>query len=118
MPRKVALAEKFAQFGDHWAPRIVARYNENEVRLAKASGEFGWHRHEDSDELFLVIGGELEIMFRDSAVTLGPGELIVVPRGMEHCPRARSGEVQMLVIDPAGTPNSGDPLTATEAVEI
>jgi mannose-6-phosphate isomerase-like protein (cupin superfamily) len=117
-PTKVSLGEKLALFDEHWSPRIVARYNDNEVRLAKASGDFTWHRHEDSDELFLVLGGELEILFRDGSVTLGPGELVVVPRGVEHCPRALGGEVQMLIIDPAGSPNTGDPQTAARLSEI
>jgi mannose-6-phosphate isomerase-like protein (cupin superfamily) len=117
MPGKVNLAEKFAGFSETWAPRIVARYNGNEVRLAKASGEFIWHKHDDTDELFLVIEGTLDIELRDGTVTLGPGELFVVPRGTEHRPCARHGEVRMLLIDPADLPNTGDPQTATLAVE-
>lgn len=118
MPAKVDLADKFAQFGDHWAPRIVARYNDNEVRLAKADGDFQWHSHADSDELFLIVSGELTIEFRDRTEILGPGQMIVVPRGTEHRPRAISGEVEMLIIDPADTANTGDHATATRAVEL
>lgn len=114
----VNLAAKLAQFSDHWAPRIVARYNDNEVRLVKVEGEFTWHSHPDTDELFLILDGTLDMEFRDRSVTLHGGDLIVVPRGIEHRPCARNGEVRMLLIDPAGMPNTGDPATATVAVEI
>ncbi len=118
MPAKVNLAEKLDSFADHWAPRIVARYNDNEVRLVRVAGEFIWHKHDETDELFLVIDGELDMEFRDSSVTLRPGELIVVPRGTEHRPCARKGEVKLLLMDPRDMPNTGDPETATIAVEI
>ena len=118
MADKVNLAGKLAGFSDLWAPRIVARYNDHEVRLVKVEGEFIWHSHEDTDELFLIIEGELEMEFRDRTVTLQPGELIVVPRGTEHRPCARKGEVKLLLIDPNDTPNTGDDQTATRAVEI
>jgi mannose-6-phosphate isomerase-like protein (cupin superfamily) len=115
---KVNIPEKFDSFFDHWAPRIVARYNDNEVRLAKLEGEFIWHSHPDTDELFLVLDGTLEIELRDRVVTLEPGELFVVPKGAEHRPCARNGEVKLLLIDPKDMPNTGDPETATIAVEI
>ena len=118
MADKVNLAEKLASFSDHWAPRIVARYNDNEVRLVKVEGEFIWHQHDDTDELFLVIEGALDIELRDRIVTLEPGELFVVPRGTEHRPCARKGEVKLLLIDPKDMPNTGDSATATKAVEI
>lgn len=118
MADKVNLAEKLGRFSDHWAPRIVARYNDHEVRLVKVEGEFIWHQHEDSDELFLILDGELDMEFRDRTVALKPGELIVVPKGTEHRPCARNGEVQLLLIDPRDMPNTGDPVTATVAVEI
>ncbi|NNM75783.1 cupin domain-containing protein [Sphingomonas sp. ID1715] len=118
MPAKVNLAEKLGTFSNHWAPRIVARYNDHEVRLVKVEGEFTWHQHDDTDELFLVLGGILDIEFRDRTQTLNPGELLVVPRGTEHRPCARHGEVQLLLIDPRDMPNTGDPATATIAVEI
>ncbi|WP_126173360.1 cupin domain-containing protein [Altericroceibacterium xinjiangense] len=117
MGEKVNLADKFATFSEQWAPRIVARYNGNEVRLAKLSGEFVWHCHTDTDELFLILDGTLDIEMRDRTVTLNPGELFVVPRGTEHRPCARQGEVKALLIDPADMPNTGDPATATIAVE-
>jgi len=118
MTDKVNIPEKLASFSDHWAPRIVARYNDHEVRLVKVEGEFIWHAHDDTDELFLVLDGELDMEFRDRTVELKPGDLIVVPRGTEHRPCARQGEVKLLLIDPRDMPNTGDPATATVAVEI
>ena len=118
MPDKVNIAEKLALFSDHWAPRIVARYNDNDVRLVKVDGEFIWHQHADTDELFLVLDGTLDMELRDRTVTLEPGELFVVPRGTEHRPCARGGEVKLLLIDPRDMPNTCDPATATKAVEI
>jgi len=118
MAEKVNIPEKLASFSDHWAPRIVARYNDNEVRLVKVEGEFVWHQHPDADELFLVLDGTLDIELRDRTVTLAAGELFVVPRGTEHRPCARNGEVKLLLIDPKDMPNTGDPATATKAVEI
>ncbi len=118
MTGKVNLGEKLKTFSDHWAPRIVARYNDHEIRLVKVQGEFIWHKHDDTDELFLVIEGSLDIELRDRTVRLQPGELFVVPRGTEHRPAARDGEVKLLLIDPADMPNTGDEATATKAVEI
>ena len=117
-PSKVSLADAFATFSDHWAPRLAARYNGNEVRIAKLEGDFHWHAHPDTDELFLVIEGEFDIAFRDRTVSLTQGELIVVPRGTEHCPRARHGEVKVLIMDADGTPNTGDAATAFTPVEV
>jgi mannose-6-phosphate isomerase-like protein (cupin superfamily) len=118
MATKINLAKKLATFSDHWAPRIVARYNDHEVRLVKVKGEFIWHQHDETDELFLVLEGELDMEFRDHVVTLGPGEMIVVPRGTEHRPVSRRGETKLLLIDPRDMPNTGDAATATKAVEI
>jgi mannose-6-phosphate isomerase-like protein (cupin superfamily) len=118
MPDKVNIPEKLTSFSDHWAPRIVARYNDNEVRLVKVEGEFIWHKHDETDELFLILDGTLDMELRDRTVTLEAGELFVVPRGTEHRPCARNGEVKMLLIDPKDLPNTGDPATATKAVEI
>ena len=97
--------EKLLGFSEHWAPRIVARYEGHEVRLAKLEGEFDWHSH-THDELFLIVSGELDIELRDRTETLGPGELIVIPRGTEHRPVARKGEVAALLLDPADSPNT------------
>jgi len=114
MNEKVNLAEKLALFDEHWRPRVVARMNENDVRIVKVKGEFVWHRHDDTDDFFLVLRGRLTIQLRDRDVELGEGELFVVPRGVEHCPRADE-EAAVLLIEPAGTVNTGDaggPLTA------
>ena len=118
MAEKVNIPQKLDSFSDHWSPRIVARYNDNEVRLVKVEGEFIWHSHDDTDELFLVLDGTLEMELRDRTITLEPGELFVVPRATEHRPCARNGEVKLLLIDPKDLPNTGDEATATKAVEI
>ena len=118
MTDKVNLPEKFEAFSDHWAPRIVARYNDNDICLVRVKGEFVWHKHDDTDDLFLVLDGELDIELRDRTVTLGAGELFVVPKGIEHRPVARRGEVKLLLMEPRGTPNTGDEATATAKVEI
>jgi mannose-6-phosphate isomerase-like protein (cupin superfamily) len=117
-PLKVNLAEKLDQFSEHFAPKIIARYNDNEVRLVKAKGELVWHKHDETDELFLILDGEFDMEFRDRVVTVRPGELLIVPRGVEHRPTARRGEVKLILIDPDGTPNTGDNATATHAVEL
>ena len=105
-PATVNLADKLALFSDHWNPRIVGRYNGNEVRLAKLQGEFVWHSHAETDELFLVLKGHLTIEFRDGVRTLGPGEFLVVPKGVEHRPVAPE-EVELLIMDREGEPNTG-----------
>lgn len=105
-PDAISLADKLAAFSDHWNPRIVARYNGNEVRIAKVLGDFTWHSHADTDELFLVIAGELSIEFRDGIRRLKAGEMIVVPKGTEHRPFAER-ECQILLIDQEGEPNTG-----------
>ena len=116
MPNTVVdLAERLTQITDHWSPRVVARLNDYEVKVVKLQGEFVWHDHADTDELFLVVSGTLTIRLRDGDVELGPGQLYVVPRGVEHCPVA-DGEVHAVLIEPAGvvnTGNAGGPLTAS-----
>lgn len=118
MASKVTLSDKFALFDEQWAPRLAAHYNGNEVRLAKVEGEFHWHSHPDTDELFLVIEGELDMEFRDRTEVLFQGDLIVVPKGTEHRPCARKGEVKLLIMDAEGTPNTGDETTAFTPVEV
>jgi mannose-6-phosphate isomerase-like protein (cupin superfamily) len=105
-PQPVALADKFASFSDHWNPRIVGRYNGNEIRIAKVEGEFTWHSHADTDELFFVVSGDFAIEFRDGLQKIAPGELIVVPKGVEHRPVA-TGECQILMLDREGESNTG-----------
>ena len=117
-PTHINLADKLGEFSEHWSPKIVARYNDNEVRLVKTDGEFVWHKHDETDELFLILEGEFDMDFRDRTVTVKPGELLIVPRGTEHRPAARRGEVKLLLIDPNDTPNTGNKETATQAVEL
>ena len=106
MTEPIDIADKLAQFSEHWSPKVVARLNDYEIKLAKLKGEFVWHTHDDTDELFLVIEGRLTIQLRDGDVTLGPGQLFVVPRGVEHCP-ITDGEVAVMLIEPAGVVNTG-----------
>ena len=113
MSDKVNLAEKLGTFAEHWSPRTVAEFNGHDVMVVKVQGEFVWHRHDDTDDLFLVLAGTLDIQLRGRTVTLGPGEMFVVPRGVEHRPVARE-EAHLLLIEPTGTPNTGDPATAAE----
>jgi mannose-6-phosphate isomerase-like protein (cupin superfamily) len=108
---KINLAEKLAQFSQHWAPRMVAQFNDNDIMVVKVQGEFVWHAHADTDDFFLVLKGRLTIRLRDREVVLGPGELFVVPRGVEHQPFAEE-ETHLLLIEPSGTPNTGDTATA------
>lgn len=103
----VNLVDKLSQFSELWSQKKVAVLNDYEVKLAKLKGEFVWHTHEDTDELFLVISGRLTIQLRDGDVVLEPGELFVVPRGVEHCPVADE-ETAILLFEPAGTINTGD----------
>jgi mannose-6-phosphate isomerase-like protein (cupin superfamily) len=108
---EVNLEAKLATFSEHWQPRTVAQYNGNDVMVVKVKGEFTWHKHDDTDDFFLVLKGHLRIELRDRNVELWPGELFVVPRGVEHRPVAAE-EVHLLLIEPTGTPNTGDPATA------
>ena len=103
----INLRGKIGKLPGHWQPRVVTELNDYQFKVVKIEGDFVWHSHPDTDEAFLVIEGELRIDFRDGAVTLSPGELYVVPRGVEHKPFA-AGEVKMLLIEPRGTVNTGD----------
>jgi mannose-6-phosphate isomerase-like protein (cupin superfamily) len=111
MQQKINLAEKLATFDDHWSPRTIASYNTNDVMVVKVHGDFVWHKHDETDDFFLVLKGELDIEMRDRTVSLKPGEMFIVPRGVEHRTVARS-EVHLLLIEPSGTPNTGDTKTA------
>ncbi|MEO6196143.1 MAG: cupin domain-containing protein [Thermoanaerobaculia bacterium] len=108
---KVNLEAKLSTFSEHWQPRTVGQFNGHDLMVAKVRGEFVWHKHDDTDDFFLVLQGHLTIEMRDRNVSLGPGELFVVPRGVEHRPVARE-EAHILLIERAGTPNTGDPSTA------
>ena len=106
--RPVDLGERFGQFDDPWSPHLVARLNDYDIKLVRLEGEFVWHTHEETDELFLVLDGTLVIQLRDGDVTLTAGQLFVVPRGVEHCPRTTNGQARAMLIEPAGTLNTGD----------
>lgn len=103
----INFADKFRSFSEHWQPRVIAELNDYQFKIAKVQGDFIWHDHPDTDEAFLVIDGELRVDFRDGSVTIGPGELYVVPRGVEHKPFAEH-ETQLLLIEPRGVVNTGD----------
>ena len=115
-PEKVDLAEALASFDEPFQPRIVGRYNDSKIMIAKIRGEFVWHSHPDTDDFFLVLDGRLTIQLRDGDVELGPGELFVVPRGVEHCPKAED-EAHIVLIEPVGTPNTGDSMEREPAPE-
>ena len=110
MVTKVNLADKFGCFTEQWTPKIVAELNDNHVLLAKVQGEFIWHQHAEEDELFLVVKGVLTIQLRDGALTLGPGEMAVIPKGVEHRPVAKD-EVELILIEPMKTRHTGDVVT-------
>lgn len=103
----INLAEKFAKFSEHWSPKIVARMNDYEFKLVKLQGEFVWHSHADTDEVFVVVDGEMTLHFRDGDVPLRAGEMFVVPKGVEHKPSAKA-ECRVMLVETAGTVNTGD----------
>lgn len=112
MHTSIDLADKLTTFSEAWQPRTVALFNGHDVMVAKLRGEYHWHVHADSDDFFLVLSGQLEIDIENGAtVSLNPGQLYVVPKGVRHRPRAKE-EAHILLIEPTGTPNSGDPLSA------
>ncbi|MGN6573755.1 MAG: cupin domain-containing protein [Pseudolabrys sp.] len=111
MSDKIDLAAKLATFSEHWSPRTVAQFNDCDVMVVKVEGEFVWHKHDDTDDFFFVLKGHLDIELRDRTVSLGPGQMFIVPKGVEHRPVARE-EVHLLLIEPTGTPNTGDTKTA------
>jgi mannose-6-phosphate isomerase-like protein (cupin superfamily) len=103
----INLAQQFATFAEHWSPKIVARMNGDEFKLVKLQGEFVWHRHADTDEVFIVVDGEMTLHFRDGDVRLRAGEMFVVPKGVEHKPSA-AAECRVMLVEAAGTVNTGD----------
>ncbi|UGA46103.1 cupin domain-containing protein [Bradyrhizobium quebecense] len=111
MNKPIDLDEKLSTFSDHWSPRTVAQFNACDVMVVKVQGEFVWHKHDDTDDFFLVLKGVLDIELRDRTVTLKEGQMFIVPKGVEHRPVARE-EVHLLLIEPTGTPNTGDAATA------
>lgn len=121
MADKINLANKLAQFDGYWQPRVVGAFNGHDLMVVKVKGEFNWHSHADTDDFFMVLSGKLVIKLRDGDVTrdvvLGPGEIYVVPKGVEHKPTAEE-ETHLLLIEPKGTPNTGDAATAAARREI
>ncbi len=113
----INLAEKLAMFSDHFKPRTVAQFNGHDLMVVKIKGPFTWHKHDNTDDFSLVLKGRLTIQMREASVHLGPGELFVVPKGVEHCPVA-DAETHVLLIEPTGTPNTGDAATAAPRVVI
>jgi len=116
MPDKINLSDKFAKFNDHWSPKILTNLNDFHIKAVKFEGEFVWHKHDDTDELFWVIDGSFTMRFRDQDVVVNAGEFIVVPQGVEHMPVA-DNEVQVVLIEKQGTLNTGDAETNTKTVE-
>ena len=110
IPSKVNLQQKFSVVSEQWTPKVVAEMNDYQFKVAKLQGDFLWHQHEDTDETFLVIDGELRIDFRDGAVTLRAGEMLIVPKGVEHKPFAER-KVKLLLIEPRGVRNTGEQTT-------
>ena len=104
----VNLADKFRRVTDHWSPKIVGDVNDMHVKIVKISGEFVWHHHEHEDELFLVLSGRLRMRLRVGDREVAPGEFIIVPHGVEHCPVALTDEVHLVLLEPKGTLNTGN----------
>lgn len=115
--KSINLNEKLSLISDHWSPKAVAAFNGHDVMVVKVLGEFNWHAHAQTDDFFMVLSGRLIIQLRDGNVEVNPGEIYVVPKGVEHCPIAEV-ETHLLLIEPAGTPNTGDPTTAIKVERI
>lgn len=109
----INLAHKLATISEHWQPRTVATFNGHDIMVVKVKGEFNWHEHADTDDFFLVLKGNIVIRMQEGDVNLGPGELFVVPKGAQHCPVANE-EAHLLLIEPTGTPNTGNIATAAK----
>jgi len=105
--QSINLQDKLTKFSEHWSPKIIAQMNDYHFRIVKVQGEFVWHDHPETDEVFIVLKGQLEIQFRDGKVLLKEGEMFVVPKGWEHKPVAKK-ECHILLVEPAGTVNTGD----------
>ncbi|MDP6869634.1 MAG: cupin domain-containing protein [Candidatus Poseidoniaceae archaeon] len=104
---KINFTEKFSKFSDHWSPKVIAEMNDYQFKLVKVQGEFVWHNHNDTDEVFIVIEGSMDIEFEDNVVTLNAGEMYVVPKGIEHKPYAEN-ECKVMIVEPSGVVNTGD----------
>ena len=117
MTGAIDLAGKLATFSDQWSPKIVGQFNGHDLMVVKVEGEFVWHDHPDTDDFFMVLKGEIDIELPEHTVTLTEGQVFVVPKGVQHRPVARQ-EAHLLLIEPAGTPNTGDPDTAVTKEHI
>jgi len=117
MTDPINLDEKLSKFDEHWSPKIIGSFNGHDLMVVKVKGEFVWHSHPDTDDFFQVIKGQIRIEMRNETVTLKTGEIYVVPKGVEHKPVADE-EAHLLLIEPAGTPNTGDENTAAKTVKI
>tara|TARA_B100000530_G_C15932525_1_gene477516 strand:+ start:834 stop:1193 length:360 start_codon:yes stop_codon:yes gene_type:complete len=117
---KINFKEKFSKFSDHWSPKVIAEMNDYQFKLVKIQGDFIWHNHEDTDETFIVIEGEMKIEFENEIVELSEGDMFVVPKGVEHKPLAKN-ECKVMIIEPRGVVNTGNSegnLTASNDVWI
>ncbi len=108
MSTAINLEAEFARFSETWSPKIIADLDDHQIKLTRLAGDFPWHAHGDADEMFYILDGTLRLEFRDRVETLCPGELIVIPKGVEHRPVADQGEVKVLLIEQAGVVNTGD----------
>ena len=108
--------EKLAKLSEQWSPRIIAQMNDYHFKIARIEGEFIWHDHPETDEVFILLKGQLEIQFRDGSVLLNEGEMFIVPKGLEHKPVARQ-ECHILLVEPAGTVNTGDVVNERTAAD-
>ena len=117
LPQKINMAEKFRLFADQWSPKIVAELNDFYVKLVKVKGEFVWHKHDEEDEMFYVVAGRMTVKFRNGEATLGPGEMIVVARGVEHKPVA-DAEAHVMIIERRTTVNTGDAESERTVTEL
>jgi mannose-6-phosphate isomerase-like protein (cupin superfamily) len=117
MSEAINLAEKLSKFSEHWSPKTVSKFNGHDIMVVKVKGEFNWHSHEDTDDFFMVLSGRIRIETENGNVDLGPGELYVIPKGIQHRPVAEE-EAHLMLIEKSGTPNTGDEATAAKITEI
>lgn len=108
--KKINISEKFSQFTEVWTPKVIAESNGQLVKIAKGSGELVWHKHDNEDELFIVFKGQLTLQLRSENIVLTPGEMYVVPKGVEHCPKAEP-DTHFMMVEPSTTAHTGEYLT-------
>ncbi|HCW06484.1 MAG TPA: cupin domain-containing protein [Cytophagales bacterium] len=116
--KSINLLEKFSKINEHWHPYLIGELNENYIKLAKVKGEFVWHKHDDEDELFIVQQGTLIVDFRDKTIEVKPGEILTIPKGVEHRPRTNGEEVLLMLIEPKETKHTGDVITEKTVIEL